>query len=77
MITLLAVAGAATTQSSGLAGFEELPIVIGLAGGGVLLLLLGFCLTQIGRPGGAQRREALRHEKCASTIAAARVRVCL
>ena len=65
------------SKSSGLAGLEELPVVIGLAGGGVLLLLLGFCLTQIGRPGGAQRREGLRHEKCASTIAAARVRVCL
>ena len=35
-----------SSQSSGLAGFEELPIVIGLASGGVLLLLLGFCLRR-------------------------------
>ena len=34
------------SQSGGLAGFEEFPIVIGLAGGGVLLLLLGFCLRR-------------------------------
>ena len=66
------------SKSSGLAGLEELPVVIGLAGGGVLLLLLGFCLRRksaAGRPGGARRREGFRHEKCVSTIAVVRVRV--
>ena len=76
------------SKSSGLAGLEELPVVIGLAGGGVLLLLLGFCLRRksAGRaePGGGRdfamknvlQRSPWRESECAFEVAPSEIVSC-